>query len=207
MPKSPSAGSPYADTKMLCGLRSRCSTPASCAVCSAPQMRTVDRHRLVDRRAGRLLEPLAVVGVVQLHHDARAAVGGERVVEHRDDVRVVRQLPERVAFPLERAPLGVGGESGVEDLDRHVAVHRALPSPVDDREAAGPDLVEHLVPLDVDREPLVGSAGGHRGVGRWRRLEMRDGRACRRAWLIVTDRRGVVPDATSGRNVPSLEGR
>ncbi len=40
MPKSPSAGSPYADRKMLCGLMSRCSTPASWAVCSAPQMRT-----------------------------------------------------------------------------------------------------------------------------------------------------------------------
>ena len=51
-------------------------------------------------------------------------------------------------------------EPGVQDLDRHVAVHRALASPVHDREPAGTDLVDHLVALDGDREP----AGGY-GVG------------------------------------------
>ena len=72
-----------------------------------------DRHlqRLVDRQRAALLETLAVVRVVQLHHDARAAVGGEGVVEDGDDVRMVRQLAERVALPLERATASASEEN------------------------------------------------------------------------------------------------
>jgi hypothetical protein len=81
----------------------------------------------------------------------------------RDDVWMVRQLAERMAFTFERAPFGVGREPGVEDLDRHIPVHRTLTSPVDDREATGADLVEDVIPLDVDREAVGGSAGGHGG--------------------------------------------
>ena len=76
-------------------------------------------------------EPLAQrLALEQLHDDEQLAVVDARV-EDADDVRM-RERGDGLRFALEpRPPIGVGGERGRQDLDRHVTLEPRVPGAID----------------------------------------------------------------------------
>ena len=118
MPKSVSTVRPSSVTSTLLGLTSRCSTPAACALASAPTQAGPELGRL-ERRQRAVLDddPVQGAGVDELHHDPGTAVLRHHV-EHRHDARVAEpgRGPGLAQRPLVD-DLGVGGGGERGDLN------------------------------------------------------------------------------------------
>ena len=113
----------------------------------------VERGRQIGRDPRRLggIEP-AIPGQAlaerlagYIVHDIEKEILARTCRMHRHDVGV-SQPGDGPGFRQEAAGESfVGGELGVNDLDRHVAVERGIPGAVHDAHASAPDLVPQLV--------------------------------------------------------------
>ena len=125
MPKSESTGCPYAVSRMLDGLMSRCSTPARWADSTALPiliaMRSTSGTGIRSRRYRSLSDARA-----ELHHQVRPAVGRDARLVDREDRRMRRQLRHEVGLRLEHLTHLVVDDFAQHDLDRDLASRHVL---------------------------------------------------------------------------------
>ena len=137
-------------TMTLSGLKSRCTSPFSCAAAS-PRPAAMNTFRISCQLRVRRLQPVGDgVPVDELHRDEHLLV--ERAdVEHDDDVRV-RQPRDRLRLAQRPLPPLVARDAGAgldpQQLDRDLAIQLGIVGRIDLAHPAATDEAEHDVAPD-----------------------------------------------------------
>ena len=149
----------------LAGLRSRCSTPRSCAAASPAQIcRAISMRPLLGEAADALQQRGEILAVDVLHRQEHAAVGPRRC--RRRGRRSVRHLPRDAHFVVEpREPLRILGHRRRQELQRDGLPEAEILGAVDLAHAAAAEQAEDAVALGQQRarrDPLARWPGAGR---------------------------------------------
>ena len=143
-PKSRTLATPLSVTKMLAGLTSRWTMPASCADFEG----VGELHRHLDQLVGRELPPdqplLERRSLQQLHDQKRLSLVLTEVVDGADVGVVERRGGARLALKALEG-LAVLGHLRGQELDRHLAAEIGVLGLIDDPHAATSQLGDDSV--------------------------------------------------------------
>ena len=128
----------------LAGLRSRCTTPFSCAAASASASATPNSMTRAMGSPPGITWPIKPVALDQLHRQEPHAVLILDRIE-RDDVRVV-EAGDDAGFVFEsRQAFRVRGHAGRQYLEGHVTTESVIPGPIHLAHAAGAERRDDVV--------------------------------------------------------------